>query len=281
MTRTEEYQQLIISPTTEAWLPDLPADLYYPSTRLGSSKLKAFTQSPLHYKKYDQAGDTAALSFGRAAHVFVLEGKEQFDKEFVIAPKVNKNTKIYKIWAIEQAGKQIISQKDYDTIVAMREALAESYAAPLLYEDGHIESSLLWTHKAKPFGGEDTFNIPCRGRIDKLLVRNDGEVMLDYKTCLSANPYDIYRQISKFKYWLQEAHFGSGFEHTKKKKTRMIFLFQEKSPPYDVFVIELSNESRELAANRYNQIMNDIAECYINDSFPGQNSSIGVWDFGE
>ena len=266
----------------EAWLPDLSPEMYYGCDRLGSSRLKAFTTSPLHYHKFADMEDTPALIFGRAAHVYNLEGEKVFHEQYCVIPEGYKRNSVkYKAWLADQGDRIPISTNDYNKILGMHDTLMSSYAAPYIEQDGFIESSLLWTHCARPFDSDDIFHIKAKGRIDKLILQPDEswDILFDYKTCMSVHPYDIQRQIAKFKYWLQEGWYRDGHLKTRKKNAKMLFLFQEKSPPYDVALVMLSDEARLRASNTCFEITGQIAECYINDEWPGQNFVIQEWNF--
>ena len=71
---------------------DIPADEYHASSRNGefmSSHLLAdFRESPaLYYKEVSgeaEQTESAAFTLGRAAHSLILEGREGFDRDFIV-----------------------------------------------------------------------------------------------------------------------------------------------------------------------------------------------------
>ena len=261
------------------FLPNLSPEMYYGNVSLGSSRLKAFAESPLHYLKYAEMPDTPSLRFGRAAHCYNLE-PEYFYDEYVVLPKgLRRGTKAYKAFKSEHLTRAEISESDFNTIVAMNEALMQSCAKDYFTAPGLIESSLLWDYKAYPESPEYPFTIQCKGRLDKLL--DDGETIIDYKTCADASLKGIKKQMKTFKYWLQEQHYVEGLKNIfPKRNPRMIFVFQETKAPYDVAVVRVADEDFREARERYEQLMEQLALCCINHDFPGRHEGIIEWSFG-
>lgn len=100
-------------------LLSIPADEYHAASRSGrymSSHLLAdFRESPELYRRKTNGeiaeSESPALALGRAAHCFILEGREAFDGQFLVAdgpvnPKTgepfSKATKAYAEWLSSQ-----------------------------------------------------------------------------------------------------------------------------------------------------------------------------------
>ena len=100
-------------------LLSIPADEYHAASRSGrymSSHLLAdFRESPELYRRKTNGeiaeSESPALALGRAAHCFILEGREAFDGQFLVADgPVNqktgepfgKATKAYAEWLSSQ-----------------------------------------------------------------------------------------------------------------------------------------------------------------------------------
>ena len=96
-------------------LLSIPADEYHAASRSGqymSSHLLAdFRESPELYRRKTNGeiteGESLALALGRVAHCLILEGKDAFDEQYVVAdgpvnPKTGepygKSTKAYAEW---------------------------------------------------------------------------------------------------------------------------------------------------------------------------------------
>ena len=263
----------------QMFLPNLSPEMYYGNSALGSSKLKAFSESPLHYAKYTELEDTPSLKFGRAAHSYNLEPKYFYDEYCIIPQGMRRGTKAYKAFKSEHLTRTELTQKDFDKIVAMNEALMNSCAREYFEAPGLIESSLFWEYQAYPESPDHPFRIHCKGRLDKLLT--DGETIIDYKTCADVSLRAVIKQMKTYKYWLQEQHYVDGLRTIfPDRKPRMIFVFQETKAPYDVAVVMVADEDFKEAREHYEQLMERLALCHVNNDFPGRHDGIIEWSFG-
>lgn len=64
---------------------DLPAETYHQDDALGSSSIKALSVDPYEYqfdRLYGEDLDNDALTFGSALHARLLEGREEFERQF-------------------------------------------------------------------------------------------------------------------------------------------------------------------------------------------------------
>lgn len=251
---------------------DLPPEEYYSDDSLGSSRLKAFAESPLHYKKFGEFKDTPQLAFGRAAHVYVLEGPEVFARHYAIMPEgMIRRGKQYEAFVALVSGKEIIKPEEFQHILGMREQLLESDARDLILREGYTEVSLFW----------EQYGIRCKGRLDKLIPATDGpDIMVDYKTTVSADPAKCLRAVETYKYWLQEAHYGIGYSDITEKELDAIFIFQEKTPPYDVCMVRVSNDAGFRAYDMQDSYMLSLAGCIERNNFPGRNAGKGILEWG-
>lgn len=254
----------------------MPPEQYYASPALGSSKLKAFAESPLHYEKFHMEEDSESLAFGRAAHTYILEGAEAFHKSYFVLPKkMIKRGKAYET-VLERAGtKSMIHASKFENILGMQKQLMKSEAAKYIEADGFTEVSLFWTGKKN--------KIQCKGRLDKLILaetlNRPMDLIIDYKTTVSAEEYKCMRAMSDWKYWLQEAHYGTGYHQITKRDCEFIFIFQEKTEPYDVCLMRMSDDSSPVAYQRHLELMAKLKCCLVNKDFPGRNAGIKEWEF--
>lgn len=253
---------------------DMPPEQYYGSDALGSSKLKAFAESPLHYHKFQMEEDTEDLAFGRAAHMYVLEGAEMFHKHYAIMPeKMIRRGKDYEIFIARNPGRDIISAANFANILGMQSQLMKSGAAIYIEAEGFTEVSLFWTGKKN--------KIKCKGRLDKLILRENIDLIVDYKTTQSAEEYKCARAMSDWKYYLQEAHYGTGYHQLTKRDCEFLFIFQEKTAPYDVCLMRMTDESSPIAYQKHLELMAKLKCCLVNKDFPGRNTGIKEWGFRE
>ena len=99
----------------------IPNKEYRAMDGVSSSDLKKMAKSPAHFRywKDNPEEDTPSLLFGRAVHKYILE-KDDFYKEFAVAPDINRRTKDGKAqWLLFQdqnEGKDIVSLADSERL---------------------------------------------------------------------------------------------------------------------------------------------------------------------
>lgn len=179
------------------WLLDMTADEYHAATKRNefttSHRLNLFRKCPALYKKTIDGeiveGDTAAFAFGRATHVYIIEGKEKFDAEYVVSDgpinektgkPYGKLTAAYAKWAAEQP-KPVVGTEDFAMLQKMREAVHAHPVAKDLLASGIAEGTIRTT-----WDGE-----PVQARLD--WFDPERNLVVDLKTCADVDRfgYDI------------------------------------------------------------------------------------------
>lgn len=225
--------------------------------------------SPYNPKRFDDESKKA-LNFGRAAH-FLLLGEEGFAKEYALRPdtypndtskKWNANSNDCKAWLEEQekAGKAVITQTEIDHIRYMRDSLASHPAVQNGILNGLMEHSML-----ARFG-----KIWLRGRPDGIPVHGDD--FADLKTTARI-PYEyLEKAIYEHGYHIQAATvrlvaravMPSGFVFGS-----FFFVFIEKSPPYDVRIVELRSEDMDIGERQVLAALKRMEKCIELMRWPG------------
>ena len=89
---------------------------------ISSSDLKKMMKSMAsfkYYKEHPEDSDSEALQFGRAYHKLMLE-PEDFDKEFIVFPKIDRRSKegkeAYAGYLKKAEGKEILSSEDFEKL---------------------------------------------------------------------------------------------------------------------------------------------------------------------
>lgn len=171
---------------------------------------------------------TPALIFGQMVHKLILE-PDTFDEEFLIMPEVDRRTKEGKAtWAefIAHADeKALVKAADYETALAMRNALMESDLVQKLL-DGKHEVPLFWTDEMT---GE-----VCKVRLDCYTAMKNRSIIVDYKTTGDASTEAFMRSAINYGYDFQAAMYLEGVKQTvgANKDAIFVFIAQEKEPPY-------------------------------------------------
>jgi len=232
------------------------------------SDLWRMADSPEKYKYFleNPQEQTPSMAFGSACHKMILE-PDTFGDEYAVAPQVDRRTKDGKAqWEAfieDNAGKTIISADDAAVMEEMETALVRCpLAKELLWGKGSSEVPVFWTD---PETGEK-----CKVKLDRLLIYEGQNVVVDYKTATSAQTEKFNRSVFNFGYALQAAMYTEALLHNGEvKRPRFIFVVQEKKAPYSVNVVEVSPEVMEFGMKQYRTLLDRLHTCKELDEWPG------------
>jgi hypothetical protein len=186
---------------------DIPIEQYHadPST-VSKSGLDLIARTPLHYwaahldPDRPEREDTPAFVEGRAVHALALEGREVFDRQFAVAPRVDRRTKAgkedWQAWADAHASHTILTAEQSERVEAMHAGLQRHEGARrYLGADGDAEVSIYWTDEAT--------GVACRCRPDKIvpIPGTDEVVLVDLKTTRDGlDDETISRTLARYRY---------------------------------------------------------------------------------
>ena len=234
------------------------------------STLFHMAKSPAHYKwaSENPTKDTPALLFGRAFHAAVLQ-PEEFTNGFAIMPAVDRRTKagreLYDKIVAESAGKEMLSQDDYDRIIAMREAIKQSPAASMLI-GGDRETCYQWTDA-------DT-GIMCKCRTDAEATL-DKRYIVDIKTCTDASTKTFNRDAIKYGYDLQVGLYCEGVRAVTGEECGFIFIAIEKTPPYAINILQADEQMMMRGKDLFREYIGLVAECEKTGNWYAYNRTDG------
>lgn len=239
---------------------DISNEEYRKSEGVSRSELFQLMKSPKHFKYAieNPSESTPALVFGAAAHKYILEEDSFFD-EFDIAPECDRRTKEGKqIWAdfIEQSeGKQIISKEEYETILAMQDAIkAHPIANMLVYNnENEREQSIFWT--------DNDTGEKVKVRPDILTTWGDEKYICDYKTTDSCEDGHFERACRKYGYKLQAGMYREGVFNEFFEQYQFAFIAQEKKAPYAVRIYVCSEDFMDEGLDQYRALIGLYHEC--------------------
>lgn len=236
---------------------------YRKAEGVSSTDLKKIAKSPAHYKYWKEhpQEDTPALLFGRAVHKYVLE-IEDFFNEFAVAPNVDRRTKAGKeewaLFEVDNQGKDIISTDDFEKIKSMREVLYNTpFVSTLL--GGQKEISL--------FLKDEITGLIMKCRPDVMTDIGDTHILIDYKSTDNADSDVFMKQAINLMYDLQMSYYKDILDKITGKNYAVIFIAQEKTPPYCVNVLEANEYFLKSGRDMYRTMLDRMAEC----------ESTGVW----
>jgi exodeoxyribonuclease VIII len=196
-------------------------------------------------------------------------------------------------WMKNNAGRQVLTQEQWDALHGMRDAVLAHPAARALLTgcEGEAELSCYWQETVAQ--GADRIPVLLRGRPD--FWRKDG-IIVDLKSTEDAGPEEFARSIANWRYHVQHPIYLDGTAKAlnaaqakgqfKDWQTPRAFVFiaVEKKPPYAVGVYTLDEESVALGRAEYKADVRTYAQCLKSNQFPAyspkiQNISLPAWQF--
>ena len=233
---------------------------------ISASDLKRMMKSMATWKyekDHPEETDNPAFLFGRAYHKLMLE-PDDFDNEFIVSPKFDRRTKdgkaAYEQFLQDAAGKEVIDEETYQTLLEMQAALYDTPFVKLLINGEH-EKSFFWT--------DEETGIKCKCRPDSYGQIKDQCICVDLKTTTNAETDKFMRDSLKFGYDIQAAHYCEGLEKILKKPFKFIFIAQEKTAPYLVNVLEADAYFMQNGADLRLDLLKKYKKCVATDKWPG------------
>lgn len=237
------------------------------------SALWRMHESPEKYKWFLDHPEppTPALIFGSAVHKLLLEPLD-FEDEYAVAPPVDRRTKEGKeTWEQFLAGigeKTVITQDDFDTMTAMVEkAQSVPYVRQLL--KGKREVPLFWTDADT---GER-----CKAKLDILTEMDGRTVIADYKSAANAKTEVFNNKLFSLGYHLQAYMYTEGAIQALGLTERpdFIFIVQEKSVPYAVNLIEVTEDVMLAGMDCFREYIGLVHQCKETDFWWGYTGMYG------
>lgn len=231
---------------------------YLKSEGLSKSGIINFLQSAGHYKYYidNPKPTTKALLFGQALHTAILEPSE-FEKRYVMAPDLDRRTKIGKEKWIEfqseHGNKIILTPDEWDQVLLSSKMAFDHPIIQNILQEGDSEVSMYWENN----------DVQCKGRADFLTKPNyDGDrVIIDIKSTPNASYEPFKRSIINFKYYMQAAYYMDGLEKITGKSYNFVLIAVEKTPPYACAVYYLNNDFIIRGRMIYEEVLEKYKEC--------------------
>ena len=241
---------------------DMPIDQYHRDPAIGSSKIKTMASKTPAHCLLDSNIDKATADWGTAMHMAVLE-PARFLIDVVRGPD-NRRGNAWKD-AVEEAGtKTLLTSGDYDECLVARDAVHRNHAARELIENAaNCEASY--------FVKDEETGLMLKARPD--LTTKDA-VVVDLKTTQSVDANSFARDVAKFLYHLQEAHYTDVVIRANSTSShfawnKFVFLCVEKTFPYFSAIFELDADTVREACNLRHAALRRIKECQEANHWPG------------
>lgn len=256
-------------PITVPGVYDIPAEAYHAErdclTQSGA-KLLLPPSCPAKFRHWRDNPQPPRTEFdlGHAAHREVL-GKGQ---ELAVLEYRDWRTKAAQEDAAKarSAGKVPLLAADWLRVQAMARAL-RTQVPGLFGPDGHTEQVIVWN--------DDTTGVTCKAMLDWWRrPRGTARAMVvDYKTCADASPGAVARALHTYGYHIQRAHYLDGIRALGiDERPAMVFVFQEKEPPYLVNVIQADPTAVSIGEALIRQGREVYRDCLAADLWPGYHT---------
>ena len=230
---------------------------YREAEGISRSELFTISKTPLHFK-YEQDNpkeDTKSLSFGRAAHKYILE-KDDFFNDFAIEPVVDRRTKAgreeFYAFAESLGEKESISMEDYQKILQMYDAIQSNPVAVALLTGEH-EKDFFWV--------DDLTGEKCKCRPDCLSQYEGKKYIVDYKTTDSCEDGHFERSCRKYGYKFQSGMYTEGVFQNTFEQYGFVFVAQEKTAPYAVRVYFCTPEFVAQGYDKFRELIGVYHQC--------------------
>jgi hypothetical protein len=244
----------------------LPEAQYRAAEGLSKSMLDwiAPPKTPAHFKaKLDGLmpdEQTPAMRLGSMIHRAILEWDTL---DYVVRPEgMVFTTKEGKEWKAAQT-KPVITQDEYQTILGMRDSVNAHPAVKRVLANAKTEVSLFAS-------AED--GVLRKARIDAL--PESGNVIVDVKSCQSADPDMMAKSVVSYRYDVQAAYYLDLCALLGLDKSEFLFVCVEKQPPYAVAVYALDQDAIAWGRKQYQRDLSAVKHCMAEDHWPSFTQDI-------
>ncbi|AHB31663.1 exonuclease VIII [Arthrobacter phage vB_ArS-ArV2] len=229
---------------------------YHKDPALGSTSLKTLaTRTPAHWKwEAEHPVHKDVYDIGTVAHSLILEGDES---GVVIVDATDWRTKAAKEAkdGARAAGKIALLQKEFDPILAMRDAVMAHPLARAAFTGHRAEHSVFWE--------EDGLALKCRPD-----AWQPGKLW-DLKSTINADPNEFGKTAHNYGYHQSAAHYIDGIKELTGEELPFGFVLVEKTAPYLVSVVELDWEAIDLGRALNDRAKRIYRDCTETGKWPG------------
>jgi hypothetical protein len=223
------------------------------------------------YERRHRRAPRPQFDIGHAAHLLVLgEGPE-----LVVIDAADWRTKAAQTEraVARESGAVPVLRHEFEQVQAMAEAIRRHPVAGALFNPafGRPEQSLFWQ--------DAMARVWRRARLDWLPHPGAGRLIVpDYKTTVSAASDAIERSVHSYGYHQQAAWYLDAVRALglADDSAQFVFVFQEKTAPYLVRVVQLSASAMRIGRHLNRKAIATYAECTAADRWPGYSDDIDV-----
>jgi hypothetical protein len=252
--------------------PNIPEDVYFADTAnlsQSGAKLLLPPSCPAKFKQVREAREKPkrVWDVGSLCHKIVLGA----GADIVVIEAGDYRTKAAQNMRDEARDSGLIPalRKEVEAAELMNAKLREHDLAGELFKSGDAELSCYATD---PESG-----VLLRARFDWYTFYDGRVVVVDYKTAADANPDLFARKAVEYGYHIQAAWYYQIAQLLElDTDPRVLFVVQEKQPPYLVSVVELDQDALYLGVQRKLEAIRIYQWCVENDCWPGWGGGINT-----
>jgi hypothetical protein len=236
---------------------DMPFDEYNNIDAIRSHDLTSIIKDPYTWK-YETKADNEASFFieGRLQHCLFLE-PHVFADEFVIAPNIDRRTKLgkeeYAEFMDSVGNRTVVNQAMVDECQARVEVLDALRPT----DKDQTELTIVF----------DFYEHRCKARLDMLA----GSTIIDLKTCRSASPRSFIQSVKSYGYYQQGAFYLTAGQSVGLDVDSFQFIALQKAQPYPYVVYELTPESIAYGSAQNQQAIDIMMHCKEHDIYTPYN----------
>lgn len=263
--------------TPRTSMAPIPFGEYRAIKAMNCSALKDFSRSPLHFweknlnPNREPEEPSPALRLGSAVHCYALEGLEQYEREFVVAPNVDRRFKVGKAaWAEFLAGiadrECTVLEEDEDRLVRRigEAVLSHEIGGNLIRGfEGAAEETIQWI--------DEETGVACKGRLDRIVTIDGQPWIVDLKTTEDARSDEFAKSLARFSYHWQAAFYLDGVRASGcwGDPGGFLFVCVEKKPPHAVAIYSASEAAVHYGREGYRAALRRYLLCAETNEWPG------------
>lgn len=239
---------------------DIPNDIYHAGPGISSTGLKDILDySPAHFRYFQENRTTTkAMEDGTLIHTAILE-PHLFGENVLVAPACDRRTtegkRIWSDFLASSEGKTVVDSETYKTVCELTKSVKANKLAAKLLKGELSEVSVYWV--------DEETGVLCKARADHI---ND-DLIIDLKTCQSAQSKAFQRSIEYMRYHLSAAYYLDGFAKFMPVKL-FAWLAVEKTPPYGCRFFTAESDLLHTGRQEYREALNIYAKCLAENHWP-------------
>lgn len=210
------------------------------------------------------------FDFGSAAHMVVLGAGPELVR--IGADEWRTNAVKAEVAEARERGAIPLKPADWDQVHAMAAAIRQHPVASRLFApgSGRPEQSLFWVDQAT--------GVWRRCRPDWLPYPTGGRLIVpDYKTTVSADPRSIEKSVYDYGYYQQDPWYVDGIRAVLGvEDVVMVFVFQEKTAPYLIHVVQLDPIAIRAGRRRNREAIAIYQQCTASGQWPGYSDRVEI-----